>query len=798
MEFRLLTPLPAPTTPLLGREGDLAGLLERIDRHRVVTLVGGGGIGKTRLVVEAAHRLVDEGRRLAFVELADARTARDVTAAIAGQLSVETTAGASDADGIVHHLGAAPTVLVLDNFEHLVDTAAELLQLLTGCAALRLVVTSRCALGVPSECVIEVPSLGERPHDARVGPAVELFLTRALIGSPTPEDVETAGHIVASLGGIPLAIELAAARARTLGPPNVLDLLVSELSLDGLARSGGVERHRSVRRCIEWSVGCLPESAQRVFRVTGAFGGTFDLRALRAVAGREPATAVGMAALLDHHLVERVEHAPSGHAMFTSVPPVRELAHEQLLSSGERDEVLDAHAAWYEGRAAALWIASAREPIDRVMERFWSEEANFRRAIRHRTGHGRYAAAAATLAELAKAAIERGREYEVNLGFQALADAAAADGAELPCEARIWVTYVHLANRRAPRPSSALDQIESEVAIARACGDRLAELTGLDRVVCSVFFHGDIERALVAASDGVTLSERLELPRKLGEFSLWLGMLEHVVGDIAGAIRHGTTAIEIARELGDRRLMIRTVLLFAPLEAAGLLDGHHSGPVPSLETCRSTAQDLHSVIDEMYVVMQLAVRAGLRGAPEVYEHVIDGLELADRTRSHVAEVVVVLALAAAALRHGDDVVAARLHAALEPQWPTLVVSVPGGALDRYLALVERRRAAGAERFEAGMRSSASIDWLGTVEVATGHARQCLRRSRTGTTTLTPRELEVLREVADGATNKEIAGRLGMRPKTVMHHCASIFRKLEVNTRAEATSVALRNGIVELD
>lgn len=794
-----MTPLPAAVTPLLGRDADLSSLMGHIDRHRVVTLVGGGGIGKTSLAVEAAHRLAGGGRRVGFVELADTRTVRDLTAAIAGQLAIETTAGSSDRDGIVHALGAAPTVLFLDNLEHLADAdaGADLLTLIDDCPGLHVVVTSRCALGDVDECVVEVPALDAgAARGERYGPAVALFFARARIESPTNDDIAIAERIVDSLGSIPLAIELAAARARTLGPTNVLDLLVSELALDGLTQPGGVDRHRSVRRCIEWSVGCLPESAQRIFRVTGAFAGTFDLRALRAVAGAAPTTAVGIAALLDHHLVERVEQGPGRPARFRSVPPVRELAHELLVTTDESEAVLGAHATWYEARAAALWTDAARTSIEVVMERFWTDEANFRRAIRHRATHGQYATAATTLAELAKVAIERGREHEVNIGFQGLADAAAADGVELPGEARIWVSYVHLANRRAPRGSAALDQIEAEIAAARGRGDRLAELIGLDRVVCSVFFHGDVARALVAAREGVTLADRLDLTRKLGEFSLWLGMLEHVIGDVAGAIRHGKAAMEIARELGDRRLMIRTVLLFAPLEITGQLEGHDLGPVPSLETCRATAQELHSVIDEMYVLMQLAMRAGLRGEPEVYEHVLDGLALAERTRSHVAEVVFVLALAASAARL-DDPVVARLHAALEPQWSTLAVSVPSSALERYLMLVDRHRLADLERFEAS-RSASSVDWLETVPLAVEHAEKCRDRRRPSDTVLTPRELEVLGELAGGATNKEIAARLGLRPKTVMHHCGSIFRKLDVSTRAEATSVALRTGLVDLD
>ena len=151
------------------------------------------------------------------------------------------------------------------------------------------------------------------------------MLERSHVADPTATDVEAASRIVSGVGGLPLAIELAASRARSLGVATVYELLVADLALSGFEGADGPIRHRSLRECLLWTYDDLDKRARAVFRATGAFAGTFDLASLRAVVGDRREAAAGLAMLVEHHLVDRIESA-DGSSRFASIPPIREFA----------------------------------------------------------------------------------------------------------------------------------------------------------------------------------------------------------------------------------------------------------------------------------------------------------------------------------------------------------------------------------------------------------------------------------------------------------------------------------------
>jgi predicted ATPase/DNA-binding CsgD family transcriptional regulator len=781
---------------MFGREEELKYLLDRSAAHRVVTVVGPGGIGKTRLVVELAHELARRRQRIGFVELADVQEPREVVDAIADQLAVEVVPGASRYEGLLHRLGPEPTLLVLDNFERVVDAAPELLALVDECPGLRVVTTSRRALAVADEVVIRLsPLAATGPDGPASAPGVQLLLEHTHRAQPTPVDVDAARRIVSGLGGLPLAIELAAFRARSLDLVTVHELLVADVALSGLEGRGELTpRHSCLRACLEWTHDDLDPTARAVFAATGAFSGTFDVAALRAIVGDRRVAAAGLATLVEHHLVDRIE-STVGPARYRSIPPIREYAREQLSTAPDREAILDAHARHYLTVAAELRDTFERGRVERAFAAFRRDRPNLIAASLHLLRAGRHDEAAQMVCDVGELATEFGREDRLCEWFRVLSRRAADDGVDLPYEARAWAAYGELVARTPGTAATALTELQRVVDGARAAQDDQAVLRGLDRLTFSVFAHGDIQLALAASKEATDVAARLGQRWRLAQLLTWHAMLLHTTGDIPQACHVGFEAMRVARELDDARLVVRVGLLFAPMQRTAAMDAEH---VPSLETCLELARAHGSVIDEMYVTMQMAVRAGFEGRASALDLARRGLELADRTRSHGGELVFVLALAGAAFTRGDDEIGALLDAGLRPEWPALIAVMPAGALERYDDIVRRRRAL-AERSEQTTDSSEVI-WSKVLAAAGRYAASGGSDAATvpEAPRLTAREREVLRELVAGGTNKEIASTLGLKPKTVMHHCASIYSKLGVRSRSEAIALALRTGLIGRD
>ncbi|HVJ97502.1 MAG TPA: LuxR C-terminal-related transcriptional regulator [Acidimicrobiia bacterium] len=796
----VLTALPAPRSSFLGRDDELEHLLAQTRRQNLVTVVGPGGIGKTRLALALADRLVQRRTRVGFVELADVGDPSIVLDVIADQLAVEVVPQASREDGVVHLLAAAPTVLVIDNFEHVIGAAPEISKLLEACPDLCLVLTSRRPLHLPGEYVLSVSPLAARapdhaPDRGKVGPGVQLLLDRSNADAVSPPDVAAAARIVDGLGGLPLAIELAARRVSALGFTAVYELLVADLALDGFrTESEDTERHRSLRDCLEWTFRDLGDGAQAALRATGAFAGTFDLAALQAVVGDQRRAATGLATLVEHSLVERTDTG-DGTVRYTSIPPIREFARELLSSAADRTEIVDAHAHWYASVARRIRDRFERVDADAALDEFRRENANINHAIAELRSSGQLAEAVAMSCAVAKLAVELGRESRVNEWFVDVARIALAEKIELPYEALIWAAFADLVTHgpSADRPpTAALDDLITQ---AHAAGDERAALRGLERIAYSVMAHGDLVRGLTAAQEAIDVSARLGLKWHHAQLLILRAMGLHVIGEIAEASRLGFQGLRIARELNASRLVIRVGLLFAPMTRTAEMDVEQ---VPGLEACYEIAKRAGSVLDEMYVVMQLSVGAGFEGNPRVFEFAGECYALADRTRSFAGELVPTLGLASAAFNAGDDDIANVLDRGLRLQWSALTPVIPRRALERYEAIVTKRRdAVGAKGGEPSAHTSTTM-WSETVALARRYAAEKAEPPDSrGPDPLTEREREVLTEIAAGRTNKEIAARLGIHPKTVMHHSSAIYRKLGVKTRAEAAATALRSGILDV-
>ena len=318
--------LPAPATALLGRDQDIARVTELVGEQRLVTLTGMGGVGKTRLALAVAAAVRDRfADGVAYVELAPLRAADEVLPAIADAVDAPATAGTDGTSAVVERLRHQRTLLVLDNVEHLLEVAPRIAALIEAAPGLTVLATSRAPLRIRGEMEVKVEPLEvPRTGEDLDGPAVDLLLTRAHAVSPgwgtAPLDRRAVAALCIRLAGIPLALELAAARARLLDPDELLDRL--DVALLAGARDLP-ERQRTMRATLDWSYGLLTAEEQWLLRLLSVFVGGFRLEDVERVVdlarGAAGSNVLGvMEALSEQSLVVSEASCHRGHPPATA------------------------------------------------------------------------------------------------------------------------------------------------------------------------------------------------------------------------------------------------------------------------------------------------------------------------------------------------------------------------------------------------------------------------------------------------------------------------------------------------
>jgi predicted ATPase/DNA-binding SARP family transcriptional activator len=349
--------LPAEWTSFVGRESALANVEQLLSGSRLLTLTGAGGSGKTRLAREVIARgRVEAAAAFAWVELAALEDAALVPRQVAAAFGIAEEAPSPA--GLVDLLSGRTALVVLDNCEHLVDACAELAHLLLeGCPGLRILATSREALGVKGERTWRVPPLAIPPVDGDnreiVGAeSVRLFVDRAGDAAPgfvvTPQNASAVAEICRRLDGIPLALELAAARIKVLSPVQIRDRLDDAFRVLAAGGRTAIPRHRTLRAAIDWSHDLLPPAPQVLFRRLSVFRGGLTLDAAEWVCAGDAITPEAVldevARLVDRSLLGFQEEG--GAARYTLLETVRQYAAERLAASGEEDRVRARHAAF--------------------------------------------------------------------------------------------------------------------------------------------------------------------------------------------------------------------------------------------------------------------------------------------------------------------------------------------------------------------------------------------------------------------------------------------------------------------
>jgi predicted ATPase/class 3 adenylate cyclase len=612
--------VPVPATPLVGREREAAAVEDLVIREgaRLVTLTGPGGVGKTRLAVEAAVRLgagFADGAR--FVELAAVPAADLVAAGIAAGLGLTTSAGQLRTD-LHGYLRARRILLVLDNFEQVIGAGPLLAELLAAAPGLVVLVTSRVVLRLSSEHEFPVPPLPVPPagtgRDAaglRGYASVGLFVERAHAAARgfelTSGNAEAVGEICRRLDGLPLAIELAAARVRLLPP----QALASRLGQRFTLLTGGArdlpERQRALRNTLEWSFGLLSAGEQAMFARLGVFAGSFGLAAMEAVCGdvsdaspdpgRAGPVMDTLGSLVDSSLVQT--ETRGGEARFGLLETIREYALERLGDGGDWGEAHDRHAAYFlalaepteaelQGpgqldwldrletehdnvRAALSWLVDTGQlwPAVRLLSvswRFWwlhGHGAEFVRQMEeivasgeHMSPHGRALALSGTGITLIFGGAQARAQQLVEHGLVLYQQVGDTLGAALAAAA---LGHLLASRNEHARATEVLEQTLAELqemGTGKLAGPRRVQHLFTVAMVCNFLGQiqlrrGDHHHAARLFTDALAASRRAQ-DRITILVSLYdLALISQTQGDLAGAAGYLKEGLALAAEAGD-------------------------------------------------------------------------------------------------------------------------------------------------------------------------------------------------------------------------------------------------------
>ena len=549
-------------TPLVGRAVELSSVIDAVATNALVTLVGPGGVGKTRLARRAATTVAGFEHGVTFVELAAVSEPDSLVDAVATALDVQPRQHLSMEDALVVALAERHQLVVLDNCEHVLDTLVPLVdRLRSRCPRLHVLATSREALGLPGEMVstvaplvVAAPDVDDPSAIAR-SPAVALLLERVTAAVPgftvTAANAPVLSEICRRLDGLPLALELVAARFRSLSPETILQRLVLPSVVLGASMRSANPRHRTLRDTVAWSFGHLSRAEQTLFARLSAFAGSFDLAAVEAVCGSvidpldgddELTDVVGVLAMLvDKSMVQLVNPERGRYQLLETL---REFGREQLRELGATDLVDDAHLRWFTAVAerATTGITGPEEAVwsHRIEADIDNARVAFGRAVRT----GDTDAALRLVVGLREFAFRRIRYELTAWATTCLGLPGAADHALYPVLLGV-VGYGHYVR----------GDLEESVAVgllAVAASDSWRDSSGLaERALANAYFYlGQTDEAL-AWMDRMLRSARQGSPARLAHALYMRSVAETSMGrTVPGAILAGE-ARAVARTSGS-------------------------------------------------------------------------------------------------------------------------------------------------------------------------------------------------------------------------------------------------------
>jgi non-specific serine/threonine protein kinase len=788
-------------TSFVGRAGQVREVAALLGRGRLVTVTGPGGAGKTRLAGQVANRVA--GRFADGVWLAELAPVRDpalVPAVVAAALGVRDQPGVPAAGALARVLARQQLLLVLDNCEHVIGAAAELCAgLLAACDDVRVLAASREPLAVAGEAryrlgPLSLPSLDD-PGNVAGSEAVALFADRACRADSRFVLDERAGpvvaRLVARLDGMPLAIELAAARVESLGVTGLLDRIDDRFALLTEGDRMAADRQRSLAAAVDWSYRLLDEPEQRVFRQVSVFPGPFTLQGAEAVAG--PAAGPAVLRLVDCSLLSPPRAGPDDRLRYGILETLRAYGAGLLAEAGEHERAAAALAEWVvdvaEEASAGLWCSEGELAAARWLD---AEDAALRQVLSWAVAHD--TALALRLAEaLGWWWHFRGRQAgEYPLLCQAVGRAEV--GSRGWCAVQVWLGWTA---QFAADPAAALghftavrDAVEGRPPSRELAGALVGRAGALRLMGRAAEAAGDARRALALAR---------QIGDPVGELQALVDLSFHA--DYAG---HHDEAVRLARQAGQitagvprslARMCSRVLTIV--LADAGELAAAETVGAAALVRARD-AGDLWNQMGLLQRMVDLDLRAGR--VEDAAAHLREGLHIAARTGSwfdwfdlfwnlsqcgslcaatgRAAEALTLWAACAALERH---------QGVTDPSWfkPR-----------REEQLRAARQALGPGRARAAEDRGAAMSLAAAAEYALmltdpGPPRP----AAPGSGHLSARERELVTLVAQGRTNAQIAAQLYISVRTVASHLDRIRDKTGCRRRADLTRLALTTGLV---
>ncbi|WP_431938994.1 protein kinase domain-containing protein [Nocardia grenadensis] len=750
--------LPQELTSFVDRRSQVAEIKNLLSRSPLVTLTGIGGVGKSRLSLRAAHTLqrsyADGVWLVELAELRDPLLLVDVVTTTLGLRPV----GRPALEALVEHLSGREVLLVVDNCEHMLDPVAELVEILLQSAPrLKILTTSREPLGIGGEAVVLVPplSFAEPPvPGTNVNEAVTLFTERAVAVVPDfhldESNRSTVADICARLDGLPLAIELAAARLRTLSADQISERLSDRFAVLTRGSRSAPTRQQTLGWCIDWSYDLCTATEQQLWGRMSVFAGTFDLATAEEICGTgltEQGFLDAFSGLLDKSILIREQSGAD--LTFRMLETVQAYGAHKLAEFGERAQLDRRHRSWYDrlvSRAEADWVSSRQLQWITLLER---ELPNLRKSMEHSISEGD-AGGLRTAAHLfsfwfSTGRINEGRRWCDRL-LDAVSQAPAADRAGVLNIAIVFAGQVG-------DLITATERITELEDLAEQTADPSIEALLAYASGCTALNTGDLNLASVRLNDAVEAFRARENVlfelRALVVLGWALVLRGHMPSSIACLERTLTTA-DAHDETEIRSLALR------PLALAVWRTGNSGRAIQLLKESLATSRRL---VDPLVAVVALEIMAWIS------------------IENNQAERTAVLLGAAHGLGHfiGTSIV-----------FPDMAVF--------HTDCVRRTQGTlGKRRFESAHRRGSGMTLESAVDFALGEQNRDVA-SADDEVPLTKRERQVMDLIAEGMTNKAIAARLTISQRTARGHVENILTKLGFNSRAQiAAWVAEHSG-----